>query len=128
MQLNRFMLIRPGDMVVVDFGTSTIRSRAMGRHPAFVVSVDNPRATGSHMMVIPAFHNASYDDRASDVLLKKNICSGLRHEMYVNASNLQRVDRNRIIRKIGHVNGGEVMKDVKKCIMRKVGETDEQKG
>lgn len=125
MKVNRFTMICPGDMVIVDFGTSTMRCRTMGRRPAYVVSADDPRASDARLMVIPAFRKQSREDGEYDVLLRKSDCNGLRHEMYVNVSNIQKVDRRDVVEKIGSVTGGRVATDVIMGIQRKVGDLNE---
>ena len=120
MKLNRFMMIRPGDLLLVDFGTSSIRSRAMGKHPAYVISLDNPRATRTHLMVIPAFRKPSFTDSDSDVTLKPVYCAGLRYALIVNITNIQKVERDRVIKKIGHVTGKQVMKEVRSAFLKKM--------
>ena len=125
MKVNRFTMICTGDMVIVDFGTSTMRCRTMGKHPAYVVSVDDSHASGARLMVIPAFRKRSCEDGTYDILLKKSDCSGLRYEMYVNVSNIQKVDRMDVLEKIGHVKDGRVAMDVKMQIRRRVGDYDE---
>ena len=56
---NRFTMIHPGDMILVDFGTTSVRCQVMGRHPAFVVSHDDQGRAAGHLLVIPAFRKAS---------------------------------------------------------------------
>ena len=53
MNIMKNTIISPGDMLLVDFGSSSIRSSARGRCPAYVVSIDDGRAADSQMMLIP---------------------------------------------------------------------------
>lgn len=125
MKLNRYTMIRSGDMVIVDFGTSTMRCRTMGRHPAYVVSTGDPHVSDARLMVIPAFRKQSREDGDYDVVLKKSDCSGLRYEMYVNVSNIQKVDRRDVVERIGSVTNGRVAMDVKMGLRRRIGDCDE---
>lgn len=124
MYVNRFTTIRPGDMLLVDFGSSTIRCQATGRHPAYVVAVNDPRAKDARLMVIPAFRKASYTDEAADVRLDPKECKGIRYEMFVNATNIQKVERHRVIRKIGCVSGDGVLAEVRSAVSETVDGND----
>ena len=125
MKLNQYTMICPGDLVVVDFGTSSIRSRVMGRHPAYVVSLDDARRMSAQMLVIPAFRKPSLVHTDDDIRLDTARCPGLRHEMYVQVLNLQRVGRMDVMEKIGHVNDDRVMDEVREHIMNWIGGRDE---
>lgn len=122
MNVNRFTLIRPGDLLLIDFGTSSIRCRTKGKHPAYVVAVNGSGSTNARLMVIPAFRKSSYTDEGVDVRLDPKNCKGIRYEMYVNATNIQKVERYRVIRRIGCVADDKVMDAVLSAFSKTVNE------
>ena len=116
MKLNKYTIINPSDILIVDFGSSTIKSHVRGRHPAIVMNVDDPRATNSHIMVIPIFRNPSYRGGDTDIEIKPAFCNGLRYTEYANVSNIQVVERYRVIRKIGHMKHAETRERLKRAL------------
>lgn len=120
MNSNRFMTIHPGDLLLIDFGTSSIQCRARGKHPAYVVAVNDSVSPGAGLMVIPAFRKASYTDEGVDVRIDPKNCRGIRYEMYVNATNIQKVERYRVIRRIGWVIGNSMLTKVRSAVSKTV--------
>ena len=129
MKIGKLTLINPSDILIVDFGSSTIKSHVKGRHPAIVVNVDNPRALNSRIMVIPIFRNPSYHGGDTDIEIKPLHCNGLRYTEYANPSNIQVVERYRVIRKIGHMKNADTRERLNRALAEtmfggKAGEND----
>ena len=124
---NRFTMIHPGDMILVDFGTTSVRCQVMGRHPAFVVSHDDQGRAAGHLLVIPAFRKPSDGAGGSDVVIKSRCCTGLRYDMYLDVTNIQKVERHRVLEKLGHVSENGIMEMVRSAFYDRIGRTDERR-
>ena len=115
MSLSDFTTVAPGDVLLVDFGMSSVKCHTDGKRPAYVVSVDDPRAKDSRIMVIPAFRQPSLKKGDEDIFLRKSFCSGLRYDVYVNVTNVSKVERYRVIRKLGHMSDSDTIKAVREA-------------
>ena len=113
MSLSDYTTVVPGDVLLVDFGMSSVKCHTDGKRPAYVVSVDDPRARDGRIMVIPAFRTPSMKNGDEDIFLRKAFCPGLRYDVYVNVTNVSKVERYRVIRKVGHMRDTETIKAVR---------------
>ncbi len=121
MKISDLAIIEPDDILLVDFGKSTIRCRVQGKHPAFVVYVSDRRKTDSQMLVIPMFRSQSKGNEDMDIRVTEWNCRGLKNDHYVNPTNLQKVDRYHVVKKIGHVEKREINSEIAAMLMKVCG-------
>ena len=76
-------------------------------------------------MVIPVFRQPSRHSNSEDIKIRKNDCDGLRYSQYVNVSNIQKIERYRVERLIGHVKTPEIRDLITKSLIREVGDDNE---
>ena len=120
--------IRPGDVLMVDFGYSSLKSRATGKRPAYVVSVNPGIGSNRSLMVIPMYRNSSYLNQDTDIPVKSGCCSGLRYDEYVNILNIQRIERYRVCRRIGRILSSDTMDIIRRRLVQEVSGHVWQKG
>ena len=120
MNTNKLSLIQSLDIVIADFGSSTIKSHVKGKHAAIVLRIDDPRSKFSQMTVIPIFKHPSYKGGDTDIVIKRAFCSGLHYDMYANVSNFQVIERYRVKRRIGHMDHEETKKMILRALMEDV--------
>ncbi len=114
--INKYSVINPSDILVIDFGSSSIKSHVTGRRPAIVVNVDDPKASNAHLLVIPIFRSPSYRGGDTDIVINPAYCNGLRYTEYANASNIQLVERYRVRKKIGHMKHADTRERINRAL------------
>lgn len=125
MIVSRYTVLHPGDILLINFGKSTSRSRVDGRKLAYVVGKEDIAARDHNLMVIPVFRQPSRHSNSEDIKIRKNNCDGLRYSQYVNVSNIQKIERYRVERLIGHVKTPEIRDLITKSLIREVGDDNE---
>ena len=127
MKISRYTMLHAGDVVMVEFGTSSVRSHAKGRHPALVVGEDGAGSKDHFLMVIPLFRSKSRTSGEKDVLLKKHSCdvlalgTGLHRDMNVNPTNIQKIERCRSVSLIGHLQDENLYRQIVESVCEEVG-------
>ena len=117
MKISRYTLLHSGDVVMVEFGTSSVRSHVQGRHPALVVGEENS-SRDRFLMVIPIFKSKSRSFGEKDIRLKKHSCdlpglgSGLHRDMNVNPTNISL---------IGHLHDEDLYGRIIKAVSDEIG-------
>lgn len=122
MTVSKYTVLHPGDILLIDFGKSTSRARVDGRHLAYVVGKEDMQARDHHLLVIPVFRTKSVKAGSDDIRIRKCDCDGLHFTQYANAINIQRIERYRVERLIGHVSNPRVKNDIIEAIRREAGE------
>lgn len=126
MKVSRYTVLHPGDILLINFGKSTSRSRVDGRRLAYVIGREDISSRDHHVMVIPVFRQPSKHSEADDILIKKNDCKGLRYTQYANPSNVQKIDRYRVERLIGHVQNQNIRDEITRALIREAGDIDDK--
>ena len=99
--------VKQGDIVLVNFGREGKGSRNLcGNHPVYVMSRQSEDKRSGAIMAIPLFRKVSRDGSGSDIEIAPTDCHGLRYSEYAQPMNIQKIRRDRIIRRIGHVREG----------------------
>ena len=126
MKISRYTLLHSGDVVMVEFGTSSVRSHVQGRHPALVVGEENS-SRDRFLMVIPMFKSKSRSFGEKDIRLKKHSCdlpglgSGLHRDMNVNPTNIQKIERCRSVSLIGHLHDEDLYGRIIEAVSDEIG-------
>ena len=104
--------IRQGDILLVNFGGRNNGSRNLcGARPVYVMNRQPGDMRGS-LLVIPLFRQESKDSAWRDVEIRPTDCKGLKYAVFAQPLNLQKIRRNQIVRRIGHVNGTDIHENI----------------
>ncbi len=123
--MNKYTIIEPFDVLLIDFGSSSVRSHPKGKHPAIVITIDDRRSKKGYMMVVPIFRKPSYRGGDTDIMIRSLFCPGLHYDMYMNVTNIIGVERYRAERRIGRLKHPETKDQIKRALLREVGGGDE---
>ena len=126
MRVTRFTVIHPGDILLIDFGTNTSKSRVDGRHLAYVIGREDISSRDEYVMVIPVFRQRTRRSNSDDIKIRKKDCPGLHYPQYANVSNIQKVDRCRVERLIGYVSNPYIRDSIVDLIRREAGEFNDE--
>lgn len=124
MKVSKYTILHPFDVLLINFGSSTSRARVSGRHLAVVVGHEDMRCRDHHLMIVPIFRSPSRHDNDSEIKIKKSQFKDIRYDQYLNPVNIQRIERYRVERLIGHVRSDEIRKQIVESIIREVGDDD----
>ena len=119
MKVSRYTVLHPGDILLINFGKSTSRSRVDGRRLAYVIGREDITSRDHHVMVIPVFRQPSRHSESNDIIIRKNDCNGLRY-------NVQKIDRYRVERLIGHVSKQNIRDEITRALIREAGDIDDK--
>ena len=125
MKVSRYTVLHPGDILLINFGKSTSRSRVDGRRLAYVIGREDITSRDHHVMVIPVFRQPSRHSESNDIIIRKNDCNGLRYNQYANPCNVQKIDRYRVERLIGHVSNQSIRDDITRALIREAGDIND---
>ena len=107
MQKKIQFLVRQGDIVLVNFGRAGKGSRSLcGKRPVYVMNRQSSDRKSGAFMAIPLFRTVSRDGIGGEVEITPTDCHGLRYSEYVQPMNIQKIRKERIVKRIGHVREG----------------------
>lgn len=124
MKVSKYTVLHPFDVLIINFGSSTSRARVSGRHLAVVVGHEDMRSRDHNLMVVPIFKSPSRHDNNSEIKIKRSQFRDIRYDQYLNPINIQRIERYRVERLIGHVSSDEIRRQIVESIIREVGDSD----
>lgn len=114
------MMINQGDVLLVNFGKS--EKGLHGNHPAYVMSNKDETRGGYVFLIVPMFRSPSKDSNGKDVEISTKDCKGLKYEQFVQVTNITKIRRYQIIKKIGHCKNETVLSELVNAFCVKVGE------
>ena len=118
--------VRQGDVVLVNFGRGSKGSRSLcGNRPVYVLSRQLKDEYGSAVLVIPLFRQESREGAGKDVEITPAVCKGLRYSEYAQPMNLEKIRRNQIVRRIGHVKDGTVHDSLLSSMWNQIDKSEE---
>ena len=126
MKISRYSMLHSGDVVMVEFGTSSVRSHVQGRHPALIVGEESS-SRDRFLLVIPMFKSKSRSFGEKDIRIRKHACdlpglgSGLHRDMNVNPTNIQKIERCRSVSFIGHLRDDDLYRKIVESVCGEVG-------
>ncbi len=120
MKTSKYTVLHNGDIVMINYGHSSCRSRIDGKKLSYVAGQNGITNRDHNLMVIPIFRTETRHSETKDIKITKRDCSELRRSQYLNPRNIQKIDRCRVESVIGFVNNQELRDEITRALIKEV--------